>query len=131
MDDGKGGPGTIDEYIAGCAPELQERLEGMRKVIREAAPEATEKISYQMPTFYQGGNLIHFAAFKGHIGLYPTPHGVAAFEKELAGYKTAKGSIQFPHDRPIPWDLVRRITAYRVAENAQKAGVKKGTGRRT
>jgi uncharacterized protein YdhG (YjbR/CyaY superfamily) len=112
---------TIDEYIAGFPEDIREILEKVRETIRQAAPEATEKISYQMPTFYLNGNLVHFAAFKKHIGLYPAPSGVAAFQEELAPYVKAKGSIQFPLDKPIPYDLIARITAFRVQENIMKS----------
>ena len=90
-------------------------------MIKEAAPEATEKISYQMPTFYLHGNLVHFAAYKEHIGFYLSPSGIEAFKEEISSYKWAKGSVQFPLDKPIPYDLIRRITAYRVAENLEKS----------
>ncbi len=89
----------------------------MRHTIREAAPEATEAISYQMPTFKLNGNLVHFAAFKNHIGFYPAPTGTEAFQKELSPYKGGKGSIRFPLDKPIPYDLVKRIVKFRVKEN--------------
>ncbi len=112
---------TIDEYIAGFPKDIREILEKVRETIRQAAPEATEKISYQMPTFYLNGNLVHFAAFKKHIGLYPTPSGVAAFQEELAPYVKAKGSIQFPLDKPIPYDLITQITTFRAQENLAKA----------
>jgi uncharacterized protein YdhG (YjbR/CyaY superfamily) len=111
-------PPTIDEYIAGFPTEIQEILQKIRTVIKTAAPDATEKISYQMPTFFLSGNLVHFAAFKKHIGLYPTPSGVEAFQEELAPYVKAKGSIQFPLDKPIPYDLISQIVAYRVQENS-------------
>ncbi|ANY65579.1 hypothetical protein BBD42_03225 [Paenibacillus sp. BIHB 4019] len=112
---------TIDEYIAGFPQEIQELLQAMRKVIKEAAPEATEKISYQMPTFELHGNLVHFAAFKKHIGFYPAPRGIEAFKEELSVYKGAKGSVQFPLDKPLPYELISRIVAFRVAENTKKA----------
>jgi uncharacterized protein YdhG (YjbR/CyaY superfamily) len=114
-------PGNIDDYIAGFPAEIQAILQKIRTVIQTAAPEATEKISYQMPTFYLNGNLVHFAAFKKHIGLYPAPSGVEAFQQELAPYLKAKGSIQFPLDKPIPYDLIAQITAFRVQENLEKA----------
>ncbi|EQB20626.1 hypothetical protein UNSWDHB_2051 [Dehalobacter sp. UNSWDHB] len=98
--------------------ETQEILRAIRNVIREAAPDAVEKISYQMPTFVLNGNLVHFAAFKNHIGFYPTPSGIEAFKQELAGYKGAKGSVQFPLNKPIPYELISKIVKYRVAENA-------------
>lgn len=108
---------TIDEYIAQYPKNIQEILNKIRAVIKEAAPEATEKISYQMPTFYLKGNLVHFAAFKTHIGFYPVPSGIEKFKEELAQYKGGKGSVQLPLDQPIPYDLIRRITLFRVEEN--------------
>ena len=113
-------PSSIDEYIAQFPEEIQQKLQEMRAVIHAAAPEATEKISYQMPTFYLRGNLVHFAAFKKHIGFYPVPSGIAAFEEELAPYKRSKGAVQFPLDEPIPTELIGRIVQFRVAENLQK-----------
>jgi uncharacterized protein YdhG (YjbR/CyaY superfamily) len=118
-------PASIDEYIAGFPPEIQEILQNIRKVIREAAPQAQEKISYQMPTFYLHGNLFHFAAFPKHIGFYPVPSGIERFKEELSVYKQGKGSVQFPLDQPIPYDLIRRVAEYRVVENMQKAQSKK------
>lgn len=110
-------PATIDEYIAGFPEAVQVILQEMRRTIQAAAPEATEAISYQMPTFkLKGKNLIHFAAFKHHIGLYPTPSGITAFDAALEPYKRAKGSVQFPLDKPVPYELVRRITEFRVGE---------------
>lgn len=111
---------TIDEYIATFSPEIQTILSNIRNIIKEVVPEATEKISYQMPTFYLNGNLVHFAAFKKHIGFYPTPSGIEAFQKELSGYKGAKGSIQFPLNEPIPYDLIRKIVLYRLEESRNK-----------
>lgn len=111
---------SIDEYISKFPPETQELLSEIRKVIKEAAPDATEKISYQMPTFYLHGNLVHFAAFKGHIGFYPTPSGIEAFKEELSVYKGAKGSVQFPLDKPMPYALIGRIVEFRVIENMKK-----------
>ena len=111
---------TIDEYIATFPKETQEILNEVRAAIKESAPEAEEKISYQMPTFYLRGNLVHFAAFKKHIGFYPVPSGIAAFEEELAPYKRSKGAVQFPLDEPIPTELIGRIVQFRVAENLQK-----------
>lgn len=105
---------SIDDYIKLFSPEIREILQELRGVIREAAPAATEKISYQMPTFYLNGNLVHFAAYKNHIGFYPTPSAVAAFEDELRAYKTSKGAVRFPIDEPLPFDLIRRMVAYRV-----------------
>lgn len=115
----------IDKYIAGFPPEIQEKLRTLRQVIHEEAPEALEAFSYQMPTFKLHGNLVHFAAFKNHIGFYPTPSGVTAFEQDLAPYQTSKGAAQFPHNQPLPLDLVRRIVRYRVDENTRLAAEKK------
>jgi len=99
----------------------------MRQTIREAVPDAQEVISYAMPTFdLNGHHLVHFAGFANHIGLYPTPHGITAFEAELAPYKRAKGSVQFPHDQPLPLDLVRRIAQARRDEVLTKPAKKKG-----
>jgi uncharacterized protein YdhG (YjbR/CyaY superfamily) len=113
---------TIDEYIRTFPPEVQARLQKMRQTIRKAAPQAMEAISYQMPTFkLHGRNLVHFAGYKRHIGFYPVPSGVAAFKKELAPYVQGKGSVQFPLDRPLPYELVKRIVAFRVKET-QRSG---------
>ncbi|WP_152396628.1 iron chaperone [Paenibacillus guangzhouensis] len=112
---------SIDHYISTFPPEIQEILESIRKVIREAAPDAVEKISYQMPTFAQQGNVVHFAAFKNHIGFYPAPSGIEEFEQELAPYKAGKGTIQFPLEQPIPMELITKIVKFRVAENIAKA----------
>ncbi len=120
MQTNKPAPTTIDEYIAGFPQDIQSKLKQMREVIRAAAPQAAEKISYQMPTFYLNGNLVHFAAFKNHIGFYPTPDGIDTFQEELSKYKGAKGSVQFPIDEPLPLDLVRRIVEYRVEQNSAK-----------
>ncbi len=114
-------PKTIDEYIAGFPDDVQAILQQIRETIRAAAPDAQETISYQMPTFTLKGALVHFAAFKKHIGFYPTPTGTEAFREELAAYKGGKGSIQFPLDQPIPFELISRIVAYRVEENLAKA----------
>ena len=118
-------PRTIDEYIAGFSPEIQTILTQVRATIQAAAPQAEEKISYQMPTFTLHGNLVHFAAFKHHLGFYPTPTGTAKFQKELAAYKGAKGSVQFPLDQPIPYGLITRIVKFRVKENLAKAKAKR------
>ncbi len=112
---------TVDEYIAGYPPEVRERLKALRQVIKEAAPDATEKISYGMPTFVLHGNLIHYAAHKAHIGIYPMPSAVDQFRDELSSYQNAKGSVQFPLDKPMPYDLIARIVRFRVQENARKA----------
>jgi len=111
---------SIDEYISQFPEEVQAILKKLREIIKKAAPEAIEKISYQMPTFYLNGNLVHFAAFQKHIGFYPTPSGIEAFQEEISQYKWAKGSVQFPIDQPIPYDLVERIVLYRVKESETK-----------
>jgi uncharacterized protein YdhG (YjbR/CyaY superfamily) len=120
MTDSPGRPALIDDYIAQFPDDVQQILTRIRAVIKEAAPQATEKISYQMPTFYLNGNLVHFAVHKRHIGFYPTPTGIEAFKEELSAYQGAKGSVQFPLDQPIPYDLIRRIVQFRVAENQKK-----------
>jgi len=112
---------TIDEYIMQFPTEVQEKLKTLRKVIKEAAPEAEEKISYKMPTFTLHGNLVHFAGYKNHIGLYPTPSGIEAFKEELSKYKGAKGSVQFPIKEPLPYELIIKIVKYRVMENMTRA----------
>ena len=114
-------PKTIDEYVAGFPQDVQEILEKIRVTIRKAAPGAQEAIKYQMPTFTLKGNLVHFAAYKNHIGFYPTPSGITAFEQELSVYAGAKGSVQFPIDQPLPMDLISRIVRFRVAENLANA----------
>jgi len=117
-------PKNIDEYISGFPDEIRLLLEEVRKTIRNAAPEATEAISYQMPTFRLNGNLVHFAAFKNHIGLYPAPTGIETFSKELSAYKGGKGSVQFPISEPLPMDLITRIVRFRVDENLRKGKLK-------
>lgn len=116
---------SIDEYIMSFPEEKQKLLREIRKVIQLAVPEADEKISYQMPTFALKGNLVHFAAHKNHIGFYPAPSGIEEFRVELADYAGSKGAIQFPYDKPIPYDLISRIAKYRAVENLKKAEAKK------
>ncbi len=116
------GPETIDEYIEAYPNEVQVILERMRQTIRKAAPEAEEVISYRIPTFRLNGNLVHFGAFKNHIGFYPTSSGIDAFKRELSAYKGARGTVQFPLDKPIPYDLVRRIVIFRRKENLERGG---------
>ncbi|HEX9093685.1 MAG TPA: DUF1801 domain-containing protein [Coriobacteriia bacterium] len=113
--------GSVDEYIAGIPPETQRVLEELRALIHESAPGATETISYAIPTFDLNGHLVHFAGYEKHVGFYPTGRGVEAFKEELEPYKSGKGSVQFPLGRPLPTDLIRRVVAYRVAQNAGKA----------
>ena len=111
---------TIDEYIATFPEYIQEILQKIRQAIKESAPQAQEAISYRIPTFKLNGNLVHFAAFKDHIGFFPTSSGVDAFQKELSGYETSKGTIRFPLDKPIPFDLIRKIVKFRVKENLER-----------
>lgn len=108
---------TIDEYISEFSMDIRERMQALRNVIRAAAPEAQEKISWAMPTFWQNGNLVHFAGFKKHIGLYPGANGIEQFRGRLDGYAVSKGGVQFPHDKPIPLDVVRQIVEFKVKEN--------------
>ena len=115
-------PQTIDEYISAFPPDVQEILQEMRATIRQAAPDAQETLKYRMPTFTLKGNLVHFAAYKKHIGFYPVPTGIEQFKEELSVYKQGEGSVQFPLDKPIPFDLISRIVEFRVQENLKKAG---------
>jgi uncharacterized protein YdhG (YjbR/CyaY superfamily) len=121
MQEGNNMFSTIDEYILQFPPEIQDILQKLRQVIRNSAPEAVEKISYAMPTFDLMGNLVHFAAFKNHIGFYPAPSGIEAFREQLSGYKGAKGSVQFPIGEPLPYELISEIVTFRAAENRKKA----------
>jgi uncharacterized protein YdhG (YjbR/CyaY superfamily) len=117
---------TMDGYIASFPKDVQIILEKIRQTIRNAAPGAVETISYQIPTFkLNGSNLVHFGAWKDHIGFYATPSGNTAFKKELSKYKVAKGSIQFPLDEPVPYDLVTKIALFRVKETQVKKKVKR------
>jgi uncharacterized protein YdhG (YjbR/CyaY superfamily) len=117
-------PKSIDEYIAGFSPDVQEILQKIRRTVKKAAPEATETIKYQMPTFILKGNLVYFAAFKNHIGFFPPVTGNEKLMNELSVYEGPKGSLKFPLDKPIPYDLIRRIINIRVRENLEKAGAK-------
>jgi uncharacterized protein YdhG (YjbR/CyaY superfamily) len=113
-------PKTVDEYIAQFPEDVQVILQKIRGVIKEAAPQAVERISYQMPGFYQNGMLVWFGGYQNHIGFYPTGEGIEAFKNELSGFKTSKGAVQFPLDQPIPYDLIRKIVIYRVEKNQRK-----------
>ena len=124
-------PKDIDEYIARFPRDVREILENIRVTIRTAAPAAEEKISYQMPTFFLDGNLVHFAVWKNHVGFYPTPSATERFHKELALYKGAKGSVQFPLDEPMPYSLIGKIVKFRVKENMDKAAKSKKSSRRS
>jgi len=112
---------TIDEYISQFPKHIQNILNEFRNIIKQEAPQAKEAISYQMPTFKLNGNLVHFAAFKDHIGFFPTPSPIVFFKKELSKYETSKGTIRFPLNKPIPFDIVRKIVKYRVKENMKKS----------
>ena len=116
---------TIDEYIDTFPEEVQKILRKLRIVIKEAAPDAVERISYRMPTFFQEGNLVHFAAFKNHIGFYPAPTGIQAFTHELSAYEQSKGAIRFPIDKSLPYEVIEKIVRFRVSENLKKAEEKK------
>ena len=114
---------SIDDYIAQFDGDVKRKLSELRRGIKAEVPQAEEKISYQMPTFAQNGNLVHFAAFKNHIGFYPAPSGIENFKEQLARYQTSKGAIQFPMDEEIPMDLVREIVRFRLKENLSKAKI--------
>ena len=111
---------NIDEYIAGFPEDIQAILQNLRRAIHEAAPESQETISYSMPAFKQNGILVYFAAFKDHIGFFPTSSGVSAFSKELAPYDTSKGTVRFPLDKPLPVNLIKKIVKFRAQENRNK-----------
>ena len=115
----------VDEYISQFPSDVQVKLQALRQLIRDTAPNAVEKISYKMPTYAEHGNLVHFAAYSRHIGFYPGASGIEAFKEELSRYKGAKGSVQFPLDQPLPEELIRRIVQFRVQENVKKAQEKK------
>lgn len=114
-------PKSIDEYIAGFPTDVQTILQNIRRTIRDTAPEAEETIKYGIPTFTLQGNLVHFAGYKRHIGFYPAPSGLEHFQEELSSYKSSKGAVQFPLDQPVPYELISRITKFRVLENLEKA----------
>jgi uncharacterized protein YdhG (YjbR/CyaY superfamily) len=116
---------TIDEYIATFEPAVRKTLNEIRALIRNEAPEATEKIAYRIPTFYLNGNLVHFAAFKTHYSFFPTSSGIDAFGEELAPYRTGRGTLQFPADKPLPWDMIQKIVRFRVRENLDRTKKKK------
>ncbi len=111
---------TVDEYIQQFPEDVQRTLQTLRAVIKESAPQAVEKISYQMPAYYQNGYLVYFGAHSSHIGFYPTGEGIEAFKEEIKAYKSSKGAVQFPLDQPMPFDLIRRIVKHRLEVNSQK-----------
>jgi len=125
MENHRSPPRNIDAYIESFSPEVQSILERIRLTIKEAAPEAEEKISYQMPTFALMGNLVHFAAFKKHIGLYPPVKGDEELNAEIARYRGEKGNLRFPLDEPIPYTLISRIVKFRVKEQLERAESKR------
>lgn len=122
---------SIDEYTDTFPERVQRILNELRQTIKDAAPEAEETINYGIPTFTLNGNLVHFAAFENHIGFYPTPSGMEAFQKELSSYKGAKGSVQFPIDQALPLPLIRRIVEFRVRENLERKRKKQGSGNKS
>lgn len=117
-------PEDVDQYIAGFPKEVQIVLENLRTTIKNAAPEAEETINYGVPTYRLNGNLVHFGGYTKHIGFYPTPSGIQKFADELSGFETSKGSVKFPLDKPVPFDLVAKIVAFRVKENLNKSSIK-------
>ena len=120
-----GSPKNIDEYIAGFPRDVQQVLKQIRTTIKKVAPDAEEAIKYQIPTFVLNENLVHFAAFKNHIGFYPTPSSIEAFKDELFRYESAKGSVQFPIDEPMPLSLIAKIVKFRVKETRARSTAKK------
>jgi uncharacterized protein YdhG (YjbR/CyaY superfamily) len=116
---------AIDEYIKTFEPEVQKVLNEIRNFIKAEVPAATEKIAYGMPTFYLNGNLVHFAAFKDHYGFFPSPSGIDAFEKELAPYRSGKGTLRFPIEKPVPWEVIKKVVQFRAEENLNKVKDKK------
>jgi uncharacterized protein YdhG (YjbR/CyaY superfamily) len=123
MESNRKGFNSIDEYIANFPEEVQKILGELRAVIKASAPDAEERISYQIPTFTLKGNLVHFAAYKKHIGFYPTSSGIQAFKHELSVYEGAKGTVRFPIDKPLPLELISKIVKFRVAENLKNAEI--------
>ena len=118
-------PKSIDDYIASFPADVQKKLQQVRATIRQAAPDAQEVISYQMPAFTQQGNVIYFAGYEHHIGIYPAPRGIEQFKQELAAYEGGKGTIKLPHDRPLPLDLIRRIVEFKVRLNLEQGAAKR------
>jgi len=116
---------TIDDYIAVCPPDIRRILVELRNTVKKAAPKAEEKISYQMPAFFQKGILVYFAAQKNHIGFYPTSSGIEAFKEELSEYGLSKGTVRFPLDKPLPLNLISQIVKFKVMENLDKDELKK------
>ena len=130
MEKAKVVPETVDQYIAAFPADVKTRMQQIRKTIKAAAPKANELISYQMPGYKYFGMLVYFAAFKNHIGFYPGAGGILEFYKKLSSFKSAKGSVQFPHDRPIPYDIISKIVKFRVKQNEEKISLKKNNGKK-
>ena len=130
MEKAKVVPETVDQYIAAFPADVKKRMQQLRKTIKAGAPKADELISYQMPGYKYFGMLVYFAGYKNHIGFYPGAGGVLEFYKELSSFKSAKGSVQFPHDRPIPYDIISKIVKFRVKQNKEKFSLKKSNGRK-
>ena len=124
MESRKASFNSIDEYIALFPEEIQKKLRELRETIKTSAPDAEERISYQIPTFALKGNLVHFAAYKKHIGFYPTSSAVRAFKHELSIYEGGKGTVRFPIDKPLPLKLISKIVKFRIAENLKNAEIK-------
>lgn len=124
-------PHTIDGYISGFPKDVQEILQKIRGIVKDAAPDAEEAIKYQIPTFVLNGNLVHFAAFKQHIGFYPTPSAIMQFKDALSAYHSAKGSVQFPLDSPIPYSLIKKMVKFRVKQNRDKIAAKPAKRKRS
>ncbi|HMK18676.1 MAG TPA: DUF1801 domain-containing protein [Chitinophagaceae bacterium] len=130
MEKAKVVPETVDQYIGAFPADVKKRMQQLRKTIKAAAPKADELISYQMPGYKYFGMLVYFAAYKNHIGFYPGAGGVLEFYKKLSSFKSAKGSVQFPHDRPIPYDVISKIVKFRVKQNEEKLSLKKSNGKK-
>ena len=130
MEKAKVVPETVDQYIAAFPADVKTRMQQIRKTIKAAAPKADELISYQMPGYKYFGMLVYFAAFKNHIGFYPGAGGILEFYKKLSSFKSAKGSVQFPNDRPIPYDVISKIVKFRVKQNEEKISLKKSNGKK-
>ena len=130
MEKAKVVPETVDQYIAAFPADVKKRMQQLRKTIKAGAPNADELISYQMPGYKYFGMLVYFAAYKNHIGFYPGAGGLLEFYKELSSFKSAKGSVQFPHDEPIPYDIISKIVKFRVKQNEDKFSLKKSNGKK-
>jgi uncharacterized protein YdhG (YjbR/CyaY superfamily) len=120
---------SIDDYISNFPVTIQSILEKIRAIIKKNAPDAIEVISYQMPAFKLEGILVYFAVHKAHVGFYPTSSGIEMFKKELAGYTTSKGAVQFPLDKPVPYELIEEMVQFRVKENLERAAAKRNSKR--